>query len=153
MASNPPSGTPRVVARLGYDDPGSAVEFLHRAFGFPERTGARIPAADGSIALTEIQVVDSYVMIGAAGAHDIKSPRSAGAATQALIVYVDGVDEHCERAKAAGATIVSDPADQFWGDRRYEARDPEGHLWSFHEHVRDVPQSEIDAAIASFRSG
>jgi uncharacterized glyoxalase superfamily protein PhnB len=68
-------------------------------------------------------------------------------------VYVDQIDEHFQRARAEGAAILSEPQDQFWGDRRYEAQDPEGHLWSFHEHLRDVPQEEIDVALAALRSG
>lgn len=148
---NPPEGSPRVIARLAYEDPRAGVTFLEKAFGFRERTDARIENADGSIALTEVEVVDSYIMVGAAGAHGIGSPNSSGVATQGLIVFIDEIDRHYERAKAAGAQIVSEPEDQFWGDRRYEASDPEGHLWSFHEHIRDVPKEEIDAILASFR--
>jgi uncharacterized glyoxalase superfamily protein PhnB len=150
MAQNPPEGSPRIVARLAYEDLDAAVAFLEQAFGFQERAKARIAKPDGSIALTEIEVLDSHIMVGAVGAHGLGSPRATGTTTAALIVYVDRVDAHFERAKAAGATIISEPADQFWGDRRYEAADAEGHLWSFHEHVRDVPQAEIDAVIASF---
>ena len=149
MVRNPPEGTPRIVARLAYEAPAAAVAFLDAAFGFPERMEARIANDDGSIALTEVEVVDSHVMVGLAGAHGIGSPRVTGAATQALIVYVDGVDEHYQRAKAAGATIISEPTDQFWGDRRYEASDLEGHLWSFHQRVRDVSPEELRAALAS----
>lgn len=149
MARNPPEGTPRIVARLAYDDPEAAIAFLERAFGFEERRSARIETTDGAVALTEMEVGDSHLMVGTAGAHGLASPRDLGAVTQALIVFVDGIDQHFDRARAGGAAIVSPPQDQFWGDRRYEARDPEGHLWSFHEHLRDVPQQEIDAALAS----
>ena len=140
------------MARLAYENPDAGVEFLERAFGFTERRGARIANEDGSIALTEVEVIDSHIMVSAAGSHGIGSPRSTGVATQGLIIYVDGIDRHYDRAKAAGAKILSEPEDQFWGDRRYEASDPEGHLWSFHEHVRDVPQEEIDAVLAAFRA-
>ena len=153
MADNPPADTPRVVARLAYDDAAAALEFLNHAFDFPERPGARVASSDGTIVITEVDVLDSYIMVGKAGGHGLASPASAGAATQALIVYVDQIDAHFERARDAGAEIVSEPADQFWGDRRYEARDPEGHLWSFHEHTRDVPQYQIDAAIRSIAGG
>jgi hypothetical protein len=34
-------------------------------------------------------------------------------------------------ARAAGAEIVDEPADQAYGERRYHARDPEGHSWYF----------------------
>ena len=141
--ANPPEGSPRIVARLAYSDPAAAILFLHNAFGFEELEGARISDAQG-IVLTEVGVVDSKIMIGRPGAHGVQSPVSLGGYTQALIVYVDHLDTHFERAKQAGANIVSEPADQFWGDRRYEAVDLEGHFWSFHEHVRDVPKEKID---------
>jgi uncharacterized glyoxalase superfamily protein PhnB len=56
---------------------------------------------------------------------------------------VDNVDKHCLRAKKAGAMILDEPADQFYGDRRYSAADPEGHHWYFAQHLRDVPVKEM----------
>lgn len=140
MADNPPRGSPRVVARLAYDDVRRAIDFLHDAFGFSEHREARLE--NGDWILTDIQVVDSLIMIGTSGPHGLVSPRQTAANTQALIVYVDQIDEHYERAKSAGVQIVSDLEDMFWGDRRYEALDCEGHAWSFHEHLRDIPRED-----------
>jgi len=44
---------------------------------------------------------------------------------------VDDVDAHCRRARAAGASIESEPEDKEWGHRMYAASDPEGHRWYF----------------------
>lgn len=46
-------------------------------------------------------------------------------------MIVADVDAQYARAKAAGATIVQDIADQPYGGRGYSCRDPEGHLWWF----------------------
>jgi glyoxalase/bleomycin resistance protein/dioxygenase superfamily protein len=54
-----------------------------------------------------------------------------------------------ERAKSNGAEIVAEPSDQYWGDRCYEAKDHEGHLWFFHEHLRDVSREKIKAIEAN----
>ena len=62
--------------------------------------------------------------------------------TSGLYIYVDDVDAHCEHARAAGATIVKEPEDQFYGDRHYTAQDPEGHQWVFGQHVCDVSDEE-----------
>jgi uncharacterized glyoxalase superfamily protein PhnB len=51
------------------------------------------------------------------------------------------------RARAAGAGIAAEPSDQFYGDRTYRAVDPEGHVWTFARHVRDVTRAEAEAAI------
>ena len=151
MAKNLPLGVQRITTRIAYEDPLAAIEFLDRAFGFPERKRMRIERSDGSIILTEVQIGDAYLMIGPSGSHSIASPRSSGISTESLMVYVDDVDGHFANAKANGAEIISEPADQYWGDRRYEARDLEGHLWFFHERTRDVPRKEIEAIEASFR--
>ena len=153
MAENPPSGSPRIVARLAYDDVASALEFLAAAYGFTEREGSRIEMPDGAVVLVEVDVVDSHIMLGSAGAHDISSPGNVGGITQGLIVYVDDVDQHYQKARNAGAEIVSEPEDQFWGDRRYESRDCEGHYWSFHEHLRDVSSEEMRAAMEVLVAG
>jgi uncharacterized glyoxalase superfamily protein PhnB len=57
-----------------------------------------------------------------------------------------GLDAQCERARAAGAVILMEPADQFYGDRTYMARDPEGHAWSFAQTVRYVTREEAEKA-------
>jgi uncharacterized glyoxalase superfamily protein PhnB len=61
-----------------------------------------------------------------------------------VYVYVDDVDAHFARAKAAGASILEEPTDQFYGDRRYIARDLEGHEWTFATHVRDVQPPNLN---------
>lgn len=44
---------------------------------------------------------------------------------------MEDVDAHHDRAKAAGATILMEPAEQDYGGRLYTCRDPEGYIWSF----------------------
>ena len=80
---------------------------------------------------------DILIHIEAAGGHERQSPKSLGAVSHALKVYVDNVDEHFMQAKEVGATIISEPEDKFWGGRVYEARDPEGHHWEFSERGRE----------------
>ncbi len=150
MPENPPKGIQRITTRIAYEDPAAALAFLEAAFGFPEIPGQRLQRSDGSLILTEVKIVDAYLMVSSAGPHAIASPKTTGAPTESLMVYVDNVDEHFETAKNNGAHIVSEPADQYWGDRRYEAKDIEGHLWFFHQRTRDVPREEIDAVEAGF---
>ena len=153
MPKSPPPGIQRVTTRIAYEDPAEAIRFLEQAFGFPERKEMRLEGKAGSIIVTEVQIGDAYIMIGPAGAHAMASPRSTGMPTESLMVYVDNIDQHFAQAKTNGATIVSEPSDQYWGDRRYEAKDLEGHLWFFHERTRDVPRSEIETIEATFKNG
>ncbi|NMO18657.1 VOC family protein [Pyxidicoccus fallax] len=45
-----------------------------------------------------------------------------------LCVYVDDVDATVERLRAAGVRIVTEPADQVWGERIAYVMDPDGNL-------------------------
>jgi uncharacterized glyoxalase superfamily protein PhnB len=129
-----------VTPYLLYEDAGAAVDWLCKAFGFEEKV--RMNDDAGKVNHAEVGVVDSVVMLGHPGP-DYQSPATHGHPSQAVYIYVDGIDAHFERAKAAGATVLQEPADQFFGDRTYMVADPEGHQWNFAEHVRDVPPEEM----------
>ena len=58
------------------------------------------------------------------------SPYDTG--RHSVYVVIEGnVDDHCRRAREAGAEIVREPEDQDYGGRDYSARDPEGNVRSF----------------------
>jgi uncharacterized glyoxalase superfamily protein PhnB len=81
---------------------------------------------------------DVLINLTTEGGHDLLSPRSVAGVSVALKVYVDDVDRHFQQARAAGATILSDPEDGFWGGRIYRAEDLEGHHWEFSQRGRDL---------------
>ncbi len=140
MVANPPADTPRVSPYLLYEDVEAALDWLTKAFGFVER--ARIEMPEGGVGHAEMTIDDGLIMMGYPGP-TYKNPKHLGASTQHTYVYVGDVDAHYARAKAAGANIFEEPADQFYGDRRYGAHDPEGHMWFFATHTRDVPPDEM----------
>jgi uncharacterized glyoxalase superfamily protein PhnB len=112
-----------------------AIEFLTNAFGFRERTWVRHTAPDGVIGRTQMAVMDSVITLGLPSVHG-ESPRHGVSAM--LYVYVDDVDEHFRQATQGGARVVLELADRPWGDRTYQVIDPEGHQWTFAQHLRDV---------------
>src|ERR1700730_2478946 len=63
-----------------------------------------------------------------------------------MSIWKEGRDTHCAQARAAGAVIVREPDDQFYGDRVYSAKDPEGHVWNFGQTVRVVSREEAEKA-------
>ena len=146
MPQNPPEGYGRVTPYLYYADAAAAIDFLTRTFGFTERM--RVPGEDGRVMHAELDYQGGIVMLGTPQS-DYKSPKRLGSTTSSLYVYVDDVDGHFQSANDAGATIKSDPEDQFYGDRMYGVEDPEGHAWYFAQHVREVSQEELEAAMAS----
>lgn len=128
MSPNPPKGYPRITPYLNYEDTGTMVQWLGRAFGLVERQCMR--GADGKVTHAEMAFAEGLVMMGTPGPM-FRNPKHLGQVTQSLYVYVDDVDAHCVRAREMGAEILEEPADQPYGDRRYGARDPEGHHWYF----------------------
>src|SRR5215469_13352858 len=130
--------TPSIYPRLAYRDEAAALEFLTRAFGLVERRESRMESPEGMLAWLELG--DGIVMIGRAGPehHGLQSPLAAGAPTAMVNAYVQDIDAHYRTARAAGARIVMELQDMFWGDRRYEALDPEGQRWHFAERLADI---------------
>jgi uncharacterized glyoxalase superfamily protein PhnB len=120
---------PRISPYLYYENGNAAMDWLIEAFGFEE--DMRMTADDGRLDHGQLKLGGQIVMLGQPGG-DYQSPNSrGGSATAGVHVYVDDVDAHYERAKAAGATINMEPTDQPYGDRRYDCEDLEGHDWFF----------------------
>ena len=124
----------------------AALDWLEQAFGF--RRSMVITDDQGNLAHSEMRFGDSYLMVGSEWADYTASPASIGGKnTQSVHVHLqDGLDAHCERARAAGVEIMREPEDQFYGDRVYVARDLEGHVWTFGQTVRKVTREEAERA-------
>ena len=103
---------------------------------------------EGGVAHSEMRCGDSLVMIGGEWSADHQSPRSVGGKnTQAIHIQIDSdVDAHCARARAAGAEIIMEPENQFYGDRTYRCRDLEGHIWTVGQTVAAVSREEAEKA-------
>jgi len=134
--------TPSVVPMLSYEDGIAALEWLAKAFGFRERD--RLTAQDGRLSHAEMEVGDGLIML-ASPTPDYQSPKRHRQVCEparkwsevpwiidGVLVFVDDLDAHLSRSKAAGATILSGIEEGPPG-RRYRAEDLEGHRWFFFE--------------------
>jgi len=137
---------PSLSSALCYRDPKAALKWLETAFGF--ETAMVITDAEGNLGHSEMRFGNGIIMVGNEWTGDHKSPSSIqGKNTQTVHVHLDeDIDKHCARAKAAGAEILQAPADQFYGDRTYRARDPEGHIWTFGQTVKAVTREDAEKA-------
>jgi len=135
-----------ITPYLLYADVDAALRFLHDAFGFDEVL--RNTAPEGHVDHAEARLGESRVYLGdprGAGS-EYRNPAALGAVT--VLVVVDGVgdvDALCERARAAGAQVTEEPADQAYGARRFGAADPEGHKWFFSQQIADVAPEDWGA--------
>jgi uncharacterized glyoxalase superfamily protein PhnB len=149
MTSKPlPKGWPRLSVGIVYRDPAKAIDWLCKAFGFEVQI--KVEGEGGQILHSELVLGGGLISLGSGegkGRTWRKSPLDVGGAnTQSCCVYVDDVDAHCARARAAGATIASEPTtndygDGYWVDRSYEAVDLEGHHWWFMTRIEDKQHS------------
>jgi uncharacterized glyoxalase superfamily protein PhnB len=125
---------------ISYEDGAAALEWLAQAFGFRERT--RLMGPDGQLAHGEMEAGDGLIML-ATPTPDYESPKRHRQFCErasrwarvpwvidGVLVYVDDVDAHYERAKRAGAHILSEP-EAGPPARRYRVEDLEGHRWMF----------------------
>jgi uncharacterized glyoxalase superfamily protein PhnB len=137
-----------VTPYLLYEDCAAALDFLARAFGFEETL--RYTGEEDYVNHAEMKIgADGRIYMGDPGDH-YKSPKRIGQETAGVYVEIDGdVDELCERARGAGATIVEEPVDQEYGHRRFTAEDPEGQVWYFARPVKQLSPQDWGAQVAS----
>jgi uncharacterized glyoxalase superfamily protein PhnB len=127
---------------ISYEDGIAALEWLRSAFGFQET--ARLTTPDGRLSHGEMETGAGLIML-ACPTPDYRSPKhhrefceqarkwsSVPWIVDGVLVYVDDLNQHFTRAKAAGALILSEIEEDPPG-RRYRAEDFEGHRWFFFE--------------------
>ena len=136
--------TQKITPYLLYEDCDAMLDWLSRAFGFKEVL--RLVGSSGYVNHAEMELDGASIYMGDPG-DDFQNQRNAGYTGAQIYVYVDDVDAHFERAKAAGAEVVEEPTEQEYGDRRYNAKDPEGHFWSFAQRMREVAPEEWGAQV------
>lgn len=137
--------TPSLAPYLFYDDVARAARFMEEAFGFTVVfTSPDAGDEGGGLAHAQLAHGSGLIMVGHAGGGGlglVKSAGALGALHAAVYVFVDDVDAHCERARAAGAKVLVEPANQPWGDRMYGAVDPEGQFWMFAKRVASAARA------------
>jgi len=126
-----------VVPWRTYDDAHGAIAFLETAFGAERHVFET--ADDGSVAHAELRFGNGIVMVGSAKP-DLPATRGAGAPGEGIYVVVDDIDAHFERARDAGAEIVSELRDLGYS-REYSASDPEDNRWHFGTYQPLAPKT------------
>ena len=141
-----PPGWSRMSASLCYPNASAAIDWLCRAFDFELRL--KVEGEGGRIEHSELVYGEAVVMVGDLAGKSEKFPfmrtpaQVGGANTQNLFLYVDDVEAHCAKARAAGSRIVVEPkstdyGEDHWSDRSYECEDLGGHHWWFSQRLRN----------------
>lgn len=131
--------TPYLIVRNAAE----ALEWYAKAFGATETLRLAEPGT-GRIGHAEIAIDGARVMLADEFPEmEVVGPVTRGGTTVTLALVVDDVDSLTERAARAGATVLREPADEFYGDRCARLRDPFGHIWSISTRIEDVTAEEM----------
>lgn len=133
---------PDVVPFLGYEDCGSAADWLVRALGFEEVERFE---EDGDVTHVTLRCGDGLVFLGHPGGYvnplHLREQCDAAARMYDVPWIVDGVwvavddlEARTDHARAAGARILTEPGDTSYG-RQCRVEDPEGHRWMLQERL------------------
>jgi uncharacterized glyoxalase superfamily protein PhnB len=135
----PDSLLPHIV----YRDLPTALLWLNNAFGFVEHYHYGDPLSGA-----QVHLGSAWMMFKAAGP-GYRNPAELGFGTQSLTVFVEDIEAHFARAKAAGATILEDLHETVYGELQYAVRDLEGHHWLFSRHTRNADPAAWGAIIVN----
>jgi PhnB protein len=141
--------TSYIAPHLVVDDAAAAIDFYVKAFGATEY--GRVPGPGGKLIHAALDINGSMVMLNddfpeMSGGKSM-TPTSLGGTPVTIHLTVTDVDAKFQKAVDAGATVVAELEDQFWGDRYGVVRDPFGHQWSLGQPVREVSMEEIEEAM------
>lgn len=115
------------------DDDAAAAKFMQGTYGFT--LGYTSPAPAGGLARAQLIHGSGIIILGHAGEGALSREKSAGKLPALHDVVVVDVDAHCKHARAAGANVLLEPAEEPWGDRMYYASDHEGQFRMFAKHL------------------
>ncbi len=82
----------------------------------------------GSTAQPGVSIVLTNYLNGSAADNDVVAGLIAKGAMNGVHFQADDLDAAFEKVRAAGAEIVQEPTEQFWGTRDFAVRDPSGNL-------------------------
>lgn len=121
-----------IIPTLRYRNARAMIAWLGEVIGFEPHLV--VDDSQGGVAHAQLTLGAGMVMLGDARDDEFgrlqKPPLDFGATTQSPYVIVADVDAVAEKARRAGAEIVTEPQDQEYGGRLCSFRDPEGHLWN-----------------------
>ena len=151
--ANPiPEGFHTLTVHLTVNEAAKYIDFLKRAFNAVEVS--RSPGPGGKLMHAHVRIGDSDLMFNDSFPEFGSPPLAEGHWPLALHLYVPDVDAVFAQAVDAGCTVTMPLADQFWGDRYGQVKDPFGFTWAIATHIEDPTPAEIQEREAKlFGSG
>ncbi|GAA5509397.1 VOC family protein [Novipirellula caenicola] len=120
----------------------AAIEFYQSVFGATEEF--RLAEPSGRIGHAQLKFGSYTVMISDEyPEYGIEGPEAFGGSGSSIHLHVEDVDAMTQRAVDAGAKLVMEPKDQFYGERAAKVLDPFGHEWLLGSTIEQVSSEEM----------
>ncbi len=119
------------------------IDFLKKAFDATELR--RSPGPGGKLMHATVKIGDSVLMLADHFPEFGSPPIAQGYWPVVLSLYVPDADAAFEKAVAAGCEVTFPLADQFWGDRYGQVKDPFGFTWAIATHKEELTPEEMRA--------
>ncbi len=137
---------------LAVRDASTAIDFYRRAFGAHEKF--RLTEPSGRVGHAEIGLGDYVVMLAEEfPEHGLLAPQEGQRVPVTIHLHVDDADETMRTAVRAGATVVREASDAFYGERSGRVRDPFGYEWLIGHSIEEVSPEEMQRRYTALFSG
>jgi len=137
----------KLSVTLAVKDMEKSIAFYTQTLGFENTFKMADP--DGNLVHAELEWKNIHLMIGPTTwlSEELIACRGAGVGLYILVGEVDDIDQYYAMVKGKGANMVEDITDQFWGDRSFSLKDPDGYQLTFAKTLREVSLEEMMEAM------
>jgi PhnB protein len=150
------SDNPTLIPYIVVSDAAAAIDFYKAAFSAEEVARHAAPNCD-KLMHVSLKINGGILMMSddfsdSTGGKS-QTPEVLGGSPVTFHLAVDSADSIWEQAVSAGAEVTMPLADQFWGDRYGQLKDPFGHRWSIGQHIVKRTDAEIEEAAKTAFAG
>jgi uncharacterized glyoxalase superfamily protein PhnB len=144
-----------IAPSIRVKDMQKSLDFYTKTLGF--QTSDKLSRKDGKIAHASVGFDSTLIMLSPV--EYVRTPQTKedlaknklGVGVE-LYIGMNGskkLDEFFTELKGKGVIVINEPKTEFWGDRIFTVRDPDGYALTFSEYVNDVTPEARTAAFES----
>jgi PhnB protein len=140
---------PSISPSLAVADIARSVRFYADVLGFESPYTMQGP--DGEVMHGSVNIGDDMIMFGKIDPQDPhnRGPLGHGIALYTTVDETKDIDALFAHAKSAGASVIQEPTDQFWGHRDWSVSDPDGYIVSVSKVIKQVTEQEMLEAVGA----
>jgi PhnB protein len=146
------SDNPTFIPYIVVSNAAAAIDFYKAAFGAVELARHAAPNSD-KLMHASLKINGGVLMMSDDFSDSMggksQTPEALGGSPVTFHLAVTDADAIWAQAVAAGAEVTMPLADQFWGDRYGQLRDPFGHRWSIGQSIAKPTKEEVAEAAKS----